>query len=375
MRGRMAYLRCECGFVKDNIPDAHVGKKAKCPKCRESVPIKEKETDKPSLKNQIESTSQHKDFVEDQNYETVKCPSCGLAFLAESRHYIENPEIKSESNKEIKHIPVSEEKSLSRDSITFPDSIKICFSKFIDFNGRASRSEFWWFMLFVVVVGTILSFVNIALSLLFYLVVFLPSLSAGARRLHDTDRSGWFLLISPIPLVNLLLLYFLIQEPKEPNRFGSTVPMASVAKTDAFTTEPEKRQIQSTTAKVSTGGKNWTMQTKPTAYWKFLLGANLFKKYQLDKIERTGDTIYVRVLSGNEQHFEIEDLNAKFNKTKHGLRDFILKSVSEPKRKITFRETQLQMPEEWWDKLSKRIGVSESGLSRVLHAATNALEE
>jgi uncharacterized membrane protein YhaH (DUF805 family) len=287
----------------------------------------------------------------------VKCPSCGLSFLPESKHYIEKP-IYNQASK----------------SISFTDSIKICFSKFIDFSGRASRAEFWWFMLFVVVVGTFLFIVNITLSILFYFSVLVPSLSAAVRRLHDTDRSGWYLFIGAIPFANLLLLYFLIQETKEPNHFETERSTTYAPITEAYDSIPDKSQTQSI-AKRATSAKNWTMQTKPTPYWKFLLDVNLFKKYQLDKIERIGDIIYVRVLNGNEQHYKIEDLNAVFIKTKQGGRDFTVKSISDPKRKITFRETRLQMPKKWWDELTKKIGASESATSKFLHAVKDILKE
>lgn len=105
--------------------------------------------------------------------------------------------------------------------MTFAESIKACFAKYADFNGRASRSEYWWFFLFIVVVGMGLSMISDMLWGLFYLVTLVPSLAAGARRLHDTDRSGWMLLIGLIPLVGwIVVIYFLAQEPKEPNRYG-----------------------------------------------------------------------------------------------------------------------------------------------------------
>lgn len=110
--------------------------------------------------------------------------------------------------------------------MTFVESIKTCFSKYADFNGRASRSEFWWFALFCIVAGFVASMISTILSLLFYLGILLPSIAAGARRLHDTDRSGWLQLIGFIPLVGLIMLYFYAQEPKEPNRFGP--PLESV---------------------------------------------------------------------------------------------------------------------------------------------------
>jgi uncharacterized membrane protein YhaH (DUF805 family) len=108
--------------------------------------------------------------------------------------------------------------------MTFTESIKTCFSKYAEFNGRATRSEYWWYVLFIFLAGLALSFVSQTLSGLFYLGTLLPSLAAATRRLHDTNRSGWFQLILLIPLIGwLIVLYFLAQEAKEPNQFGSSI--------------------------------------------------------------------------------------------------------------------------------------------------------
>lgn len=108
--------------------------------------------------------------------------------------------------------------------MTFTDAIKICFSKYADFNGRASRSEYWWFVLFIVLGGVTLSFVSETLGMLFYVGTLLPSIAAAARRLHDTDRSGWLQLVALIPVIGwLVVIYFLAQEGTAANRFGQPV--------------------------------------------------------------------------------------------------------------------------------------------------------
>ena len=99
--------------------------------------------------------------------------------------------------------------------MTFQESIRVCFSKYSEFNGRATRSEYWWFGLFIVLVGTVLSLINQYASLVFYLAVMLPSVAVAARRLHDTNRSGWWQLLSLIPVVGIIVLVvFLVQESK-----------------------------------------------------------------------------------------------------------------------------------------------------------------
>ena len=106
--------------------------------------------------------------------------------------------------------------------MTFVDSIKTCFSKYADFNGRASLSEFWWWVLFVFLASSAMSMISPMVSGLFSLAVLLPNIAVGARRLHDTDRSGWLQLIALIPLIGwIILIYWCVQPSKEPNRFGA----------------------------------------------------------------------------------------------------------------------------------------------------------
>ena len=108
--------------------------------------------------------------------------------------------------------------------MTFTESIKTCFTKYAGFSGRASRSEYWWFFLFIILAGIGCSLINRHLATLFYLATLLPSIAAATRRLHDTDRSGWFQLIVFIPVIGwFILLVLLALEPREPNRFGPAV--------------------------------------------------------------------------------------------------------------------------------------------------------
>lgn len=112
----------------------------------------------------------------------------------------------------------------------FVEAIKVCFAKYVDFQGRASRSELWWFVLFYYIVLIVLGALFTALLgengvwflYVGLLVFFLPLLGVIVRRLHDTDRSGWWYLISLVPLVGfIVLIVFLCQRGTPgPNRFG-----------------------------------------------------------------------------------------------------------------------------------------------------------
>jgi uncharacterized membrane protein YhaH (DUF805 family) len=108
--------------------------------------------------------------------------------------------------------------------MNFSDAIKICFQKYMDFNGRAKRPEFWWFALFTVLVSVGLSIVSSALSSLFSLATLLPSLAVGARRLHDTNRSGWLQLLWVIPVIGWIIMIVLLakQGSSEDNQYGSS---------------------------------------------------------------------------------------------------------------------------------------------------------
>jgi uncharacterized membrane protein YhaH (DUF805 family) len=99
--------------------------------------------------------------------------------------------------------------------MTFQESIKTCLTKYADFNGRAVRSEYWWFALAIFIVGAVCQAIHPAIAGVFYLATLLPSLAAATRRLHDTNRSGWWQLIVLLPLIGLIILIvFLAQEGK-----------------------------------------------------------------------------------------------------------------------------------------------------------------
>ena len=143
--------------------------------------------------------------------------------------------------------------------MTFMESVQTCVKqKYVAFSGRASRSEFWWFFLFTVLGGIILSLIDGVLGTtigrnqiiagrivhqeigiidsLFQLAMLLPAIAVSVRRLHDTDRSGWFFLLILTPFVGIflgsigllvsfagwivLLVFFVQQGTNGRNRFG-----------------------------------------------------------------------------------------------------------------------------------------------------------
>jgi len=114
--------------------------------------------------------------------------------------------------------------------VDFQSAIRLQIENVTNFEGRASLSAYWWYALALAIVDVVLFIFSIAigsaaLSLLVDLVLFvvgLPALSVGARRLHDTDKSGWLLLLGLIPIFGGIIVLVLLVLPGTPsqNRFG-----------------------------------------------------------------------------------------------------------------------------------------------------------
>lgn len=144
--------------------------------------------------------------------------------------------------------------------MSFGASVKHVLSNYATFNGRASRSEFWWFYLFIVIVSAILNVIDSAiglrvgasaeeiiingsaipfvstgvgvLSTIFAIAMLLPFLAVGVRRLHDSDKSGWLLLLGyvlicacGIGIILLIVLWVLRSTPGD-NRYGPPAPFS-----------------------------------------------------------------------------------------------------------------------------------------------------
>jgi uncharacterized membrane protein YhaH (DUF805 family) len=115
---------------------------------------------------------------------------------------------------------------------SFPEAVKIGLAKYADFSGRARRSEFWYFVLWTFLVSLVASILDSILGTRWGsgsglietvcgLALLLPSLAVGARRLHDSSRSGWWLLIGLIPCVGfIVLLIFFVQDSHPDNQYG-----------------------------------------------------------------------------------------------------------------------------------------------------------
>ncbi|MGI9370269.1 MAG: DUF805 domain-containing protein [Ruegeria sp.] len=124
-------------------------------------------------------------------------------------------------------------------------AVRSVLSKYATFSGRASRPEFWWWVLavFLILIATslidgaliapILGFsafqpeAGQPLSVLVSLGIILPNIAVGVRRLHDTGKSGWWILIGLVPIIGtLVLIYFYVQPSEQAaNAYGSPVKL------------------------------------------------------------------------------------------------------------------------------------------------------
>jgi len=111
----------------------------------------------------------------------------------------------------------------------------VVLERYAKFDGRAGREEFWFFVLANVAVYVALlllariSWIFIALYFLYWLATIVPSVAVAIRRLHDTDKTGWFLLLGFIPFIGgiVLLVFFAIQGTEGPNQFGAAAEPAA----------------------------------------------------------------------------------------------------------------------------------------------------
>ena len=107
--------------------------------------------------------------------------------------------------------------------------------KYAEFQGRASRQEYWMFFLINVLIALALGVIDAIIGIgflggLYTLAVLIPSLAVGARRLHDTGRTGWWLLVGLVPVIGVIILIVLLVLDSEPgdNQYGPN-PKAAVA--------------------------------------------------------------------------------------------------------------------------------------------------
>jgi DNA-binding CsgD family transcriptional regulator len=98
-------------------------------------------------------------------------------------------------------------------TMTFFESIRVCLVKYADFDGRATRPEFWWFTLFVTLVASALAYLSENLTNIFLIAMLLPQLAVGARRLRDVGKSPWWQVFLLVPIGGVIVLGIFWAEP------------------------------------------------------------------------------------------------------------------------------------------------------------------
>lgn len=120
--------------------------------------------------------------------------------------------------------------------MSFSEAVKDGFDHYVKFDGRASRPAYWWWVLFAILVSIVCNIIDSAvfdatiLSFIAGVALFLPGISVAIRRLHDTDRTGWWILIGLIPVIGfiVLLVFFLQKSDPVANQYGPP-PVAAPA--------------------------------------------------------------------------------------------------------------------------------------------------
>lgn len=109
----------------------------------------------------------------------------------------------------------------------FIDPIK---NHYVDFQGRATRQQFWMFVLVYVIIAIVIALIEAVagipfLSVIYMLALLLPYLALGARRLHDTGLSGWWQVINIVPIIGMIILIVLFARKGQPgmNKYGANV--------------------------------------------------------------------------------------------------------------------------------------------------------
>ncbi len=115
----------------------------------------------------------------------------------------------------------------------FWEAVRSGFDHYVRFGGRASRPAFWWWLLFAILVAVAVSAMDgtifeesMLLTIFVWLGLILPSLSVAIRRLHDTSRSGWWILISMIPILGFIVLLVFCLQKSDPGANTYGPPMA-----------------------------------------------------------------------------------------------------------------------------------------------------
>lgn len=129
------------------------------------------------------------------------------------------------------HAPVHDGHDPARaDANTFVGALKDGFARYVDFKTRSTRSQYWWFTLWSLIISIVTGTIDLSLGmgdtgpvgLIASIVLFLPSIAVAIRRLHDIGRTGWWMLLVFIPLIGwiVLLVFYCTKSEGYPNKWG-----------------------------------------------------------------------------------------------------------------------------------------------------------
>jgi len=124
-------------------------------------------------------------------------------------------------------ISLDQDKQDRNGSTTFFEAIQMCFKNFAKFDGRASRAEFWWFVLFVFIAASAATLISETFGKIFMLVVLIPFLAVGSRRLLDCGKSPWWLLFLLVPIGGLVVVGYLWMMPSTTSTPSGEKPTSS----------------------------------------------------------------------------------------------------------------------------------------------------
>lgn len=103
--------------------------------------------------------------------------------------------------------------AISSAPMSFFEAIRVCLIKYAEFSGRAARPEFWWFALAVTLVASALTYLSETVASVFGVLILLPFLAVGARRLRDVGKDPWWLLFLLVPVGGLVILAYYWAQP------------------------------------------------------------------------------------------------------------------------------------------------------------------
>mgnify|MGYP001378939250 CR=1 FL=1 len=120
--------------------------------------------------------------------------------------------------------------------VSFPDAIQLGFQRYFDFRGRSTRAEYWWWALFTILITVILYAADVLIgtwsvdmdaglfSTIFELVILIPSIAVGVRRLHDINRTGWWTLLWLVPVVGWIVVIIWAIKPGDEGENSHGLP-------------------------------------------------------------------------------------------------------------------------------------------------------